>query len=53
LTFYSLPQEFDRKKYLETANQLNIPNKTAEKQVERYLQTNQIERIAHDIYKKR
>jgi len=49
----SLPQEFDRKKYLEIANQLNIPNKTAEKQVERYLQTNLIERIAHGSYRKR
>jgi hypothetical protein len=49
----SLPQEFDRKKYLEIAKQLNIPDKTAEKQIERYLQTNLIERIGHGIYKKR
>jgi integrase len=48
----SLPQEFDRKKYLETAQTLNIPNKTAEKQIEKYLQTNLIERIAHGIYQK-
>jgi len=49
----SLPSEFDRKKYLETAKTLNIPDKTAEKQIERYLQSNLIERISHGIYKKR
>ncbi|MDR1729106.1 MAG: DUF3987 domain-containing protein [Prevotellaceae bacterium] len=49
----SLPQEFDRKKYLEVAKTLNIPNKTAEKQVERYLQNNLIERISHGVYRKR
>ena len=48
----SLPQDFDRKKYLEAAKSLNIPDKTAEKQIERYLQTNLIQRIAHGIYKK-
>ena len=49
----SLPQEFDRKKYLEIAKTLNIPDKTAEKQVERYLQNNLVERVGHGIYKKR
>ena len=48
----SLPQEFDRKKYLEIAKELNIPHKTAEKQIEKYLQTNQIQRIAHGTYQK-
>ena len=50
--FHALPQEFDRKKYLEIANSLNIPAKTAEKQIERYLKDNLIERIAHGIYRK-
>ncbi len=49
----SLPQEFDRKKYLEVAKTLNIPDKTAEKQIERYLNSNLIERIGHGIYKRR
>ena len=49
----SLPSEFDRKKYLETAKMLNIPDKTAEKQIERYLNSNLIERITHGVYRKR
>jgi hypothetical protein len=49
----SLPPEFDRKAYLAAAKLLNIPDKTAEKQVERYLQGNLIERISHDVYRKR
>jgi len=49
----SLPQEFDRKKYLEIAQQLNIPDKTAEKQIERYLNGNLIERIVHGTYRKK
>ena len=32
-----LPQEFDRKKYLEIAKTLNIPDQTVKKQIERYL----------------
>jgi hypothetical protein len=48
-----LPHEFDRKAYLAAAKTLNIPNKTAEKQIERYLNLNQIERISHDLYRKR
>jgi len=51
--FHALPQEFDRKKYLEMAKSLNIPDKTAEKQIERYLKDNLIERIAHGSYRKR
>jgi hypothetical protein len=49
----ALPQEFDRKKYLEMAKTINIPDKTAEKQIERYLNANLIERIAHGVYRKR
>jgi hypothetical protein len=49
----ALPPEFDRKKYLEIAKSLNIPDKTAEKQIEKYLQSNLIERIAHGNYKKK
>ena len=51
--FHALPQEFDRRKYLEIAQSMNIPAKTAEKQIERYLKDNLIERIAHGIYRKR
>jgi hypothetical protein len=40
----SLPQNFDRKKYLEVAKSLNIPNKTTKKQ---------IERVAHGSYIKK
>jgi hypothetical protein len=32
---------------------LNIPDKTAEKQIERYLQNSLIERIAHGRYRKK
>jgi hypothetical protein len=49
----ALPPEFDRKKYLEVAKTLDIPDKTAEKQVEKYLQSNFIKRIAHGVYRKR
>jgi hypothetical protein len=49
----ALPPEFDRKAYLAAAKSLNIPDKTAEKQIERYLNSNQIERIAHGIYRKK
>ena len=49
----SLNQEFDRKAYLVCAKSLNIPEKTAEKQIERYLRSNQIERISHGVYRKR
>jgi len=40
-------------KYLEIAKTLNIPDKTADKQMEKYLQTNRIERISHGNYQKR
>ena len=49
----SLPQNFDRKTYLSVAKSLNIPDKTAEKQIEKYLNNNLIERIAHGNYQKK
>ncbi|MDR1631675.1 MAG: DUF3987 domain-containing protein [Dysgonamonadaceae bacterium] len=49
----ALPPEFDRKKYLEIAKTLNIPDKTAEKQIEKYLQSHLIERITHGNYRKK
>jgi hypothetical protein len=49
----SLPQEFDRTKYLEIAQSLNISGKTAEKQIGRYLQNNLIERISPGNYRKK
>jgi hypothetical protein len=49
----ALPHEFDRKTYLTAAKTLNIPDKTAEKQIERYLQGGLIERVAHGVYRKR
>ncbi|MDR1458704.1 MAG: DUF3987 domain-containing protein [Bacteroidales bacterium] len=49
----SLPQDFDRKTYLAVAKSLNIPDKTAEKQIERYLNSDKIERIVHGSYRKK
>jgi len=49
----ALPQEFDRKAYLAAAKSLNTHDKTAEKQIESYLQGSLIERIAHGVYRKK
>jgi hypothetical protein len=49
----SLLPKFDRKAYLVAAKSLNIPDKTTEKQVERYLNANLIESISHGVYRKR
>jgi len=51
--FQALPPQFDRPTYLEIATQLQIPDKTAEKQIERYLSANLLERIARGIFRKR
>lgn len=49
----SLPKKFDSKKYLEVVKLLNILDKAAEKQIEKYLQSNHIERILHGVYRKK
>jgi hypothetical protein len=49
----ALPPDFDRKTYLAVAKTLQIPDKTAEKQIERYLNLHQIERVAHGNYRKK
>ena len=48
----ALPQQFDRQKYLEIAKTLQIPDKTAEKQILKFLQTNLIQRFSHGNYMK-
>jgi len=49
----TLPPEFSRKDYVATAQNLNIPIKTAERHIEKYLQNDVIERISHGNYRKR
>jgi predicted transcriptional regulator len=49
----TLPPEFSRQDYLTIAKNLNIPDKTAQRHIEKYLQTNLIERISHGNYRKR
>ena len=48
----ALPAEFDRQTYLSVAKGLNIPDKTAEKQIARFVKTGLIIHFAHDKYKK-
>ena len=46
-----LPTEFDRQTYLSVAQKLNIPAKTAEKQIARFAKTGLINHFAHDKYR--
>jgi hypothetical protein len=48
----ALPSEFSRKDYLQTAQTLNIPDKTAEKHIAKFVQSGLINHFAHDKYKK-
>jgi len=48
----TLPSEFSRKDYLTTAKSLNIPDKTAEKHIAKFVQSGLITHFAHDNYKK-
>ena len=48
----ALPPEFSRQEYLTTAKQLNIPEKTAEKHIAKFVQSGLINHFAHDKYKK-
>jgi hypothetical protein len=47
-----LPAEFDRQTYLAIAEKLNIPAKTAEKQIARFAKTGLIHHYAQNQYKK-
>ncbi|MDD2203825.1 MAG: DUF3987 domain-containing protein [Bacteroidales bacterium] len=47
----TLPPEFSRKDYLATAKKLNIPDKTAEKHIARFVQNGLISHFAHDKYR--
>ena len=48
----ALPLEFSRQDYLKTAQSLNIPNKTAEKHIAKFVQNGLINHFAHDKYQK-
>lgn len=45
-----LPPEFSRRDYLATAQTLNIPDKTAEKHIAKFVQSGLINHFAHDKY---
>ena len=47
-----LPAEFDRQTYLSVAQKLNIPPKTAEKQIARFAKTGLINHFAQNQYRK-
>lgn len=47
-----LPAEFDRQTYLSVAQKLNIPAKTAEKQIARFAKTGLINHFAQNQYRK-
>ena len=49
----TLPEEFDRKTYLDVAKSLGIPSKTADKHVTRFLNHGNILRMKHGAYKKK
>jgi len=48
----ALPPEFSRKDYLTAAKSLNIPDKTAERHIAKFVQSGLINHFAHDKYKK-
>ena len=48
----TLPPEFSRQDYLKTAQSLNIPDKTAEKHIAKFVQSGLISHFAHGKYKK-
>ncbi|KAA6302560.1 MAG: hypothetical protein EZS26_001392 [Candidatus Ordinivivax streblomastigis] len=48
----ALPSEFSRKDYLTIAQRLEIPDKTAEKHIAKFVQNGLINHFAHDKYKK-
>jgi len=48
----ALPPEFSRQDYLTVAKSLNIPDKTAEKHISKFVQSGLINHFAHDKYRK-
>jgi hypothetical protein len=48
----TLPPEFSRQDYLTVAKNLEIPDKTAEKHIAKFVQNGLINHFAHDKYKK-
>ena len=46
----ALPNEFDRQTYLAVAKNLNIPDKTAEKQISRFVDAGLLKRPSHGKY---
>jgi hypothetical protein len=48
-----LPQEFSRKDYLDSAENFNIPDKTAQNYIAALLSEGKIERVKHDGYIKK
>lgn len=48
----TLPPEFTRRDYLAAAKRLNIPDKTAEKHIAKFVQSGLINHFAHDKYLK-
>jgi hypothetical protein len=48
----ALPPEFSRRDYLAIAQNLNIPPKTAEKHIAKFVQSGLLNHFAHDKYKK-
>jgi hypothetical protein len=48
----ALPPEFSRQDYIATAKRLNIPDKTAEKHISKFVQSGLINHFAHGKYKK-
>jgi hypothetical protein len=48
----ALPPEFSRQDYLKTAQSLNIPDKTAEKHIAKFVQNGLINHFSHGKYKK-
>jgi hypothetical protein len=48
----ALPSEFNRQTYLATAQTQNIPPKTAEKMITKFVQTGLIKHLARDKYSK-
>lgn len=47
-----LPSQFNRAKYIKVALALNIPSKSAEGYITKFIKTGQLNRIAHDNYTK-
>jgi nitrogenase subunit NifH len=49
----SLPPEFSRQVYINVAQTLEIPDKTAEKYIAKFKQNGFVDHISHGVYRKR